>query len=317
MSLYPEIEPYAHGMLNVGDGHLIYWECCGNSDGKPAVVLHGGPGSGCTPWHRRLFDPEVYKVVLFDQRNCGRSTPHASFLETDLSANTTPHLAEDIERLRRHLNIEKWLVLGGSWGSVLALAYAERFAGRISEMVLFGVATGRHSELDWLFRGGLSALFPVEWQRLKSYAGTKDDWEVVERMRKLLNGPQRFEAATEWCLWESATPHWPLGTELSPRFQDPDYAVAFARLVTHYVCHDTWLPEEGLPSSSEVLGAIPGVIVNGRMDFQSPLGNAWHLLNRWPGAEVRVVDNAGHAGSHEGITKELVSALDRFTNKGD
>src|SRR5277367_3627699 len=165
--IYPAIEPHAHGMLEVGAGNRMYWEACGNPRGKPAIVLHGGPGSGCSPWHRRLFNPAVYRVVLFDQRNCGRSTPHASAPDTDLSSNNTANLVSDIERLRLHLDIDRWLVLGGSWGSTLALAYAERYPPRVSELVLFGVTTGRRTEFDWWFRGGASVMFPEQWERLR------------------------------------------------------------------------------------------------------------------------------------------------------
>ncbi|MGB9382470.1 alpha/beta fold hydrolase, partial [Candidatus Binatus sp.] len=165
--IFPAIEPYSHGLLDVGDGNRVYWETCGNPRGKPAIVLHGGPGSGCTPWHRRLFDPSAYRIVLFDQRNCGRCTPHASASDTDLASNNTANLVADIERIREHLGIERWLVLGGSWGSTLALAYAERYPERVTEIILFGVTTGRHKEFDWLFRGGVSDLFPEEWKRLR------------------------------------------------------------------------------------------------------------------------------------------------------
>jgi proline iminopeptidase len=166
--LYPEIEPYEHGLLDVGDGDLVYWETCGNTEGKPAVFVHGGPGSGCSKWQRRAFDPRAYRIVLFDQRNCGRSTPHASEPEIDLAGNTTQHLVADIELLREHLDVERWLVFGGSWGSTLALAYAEAHPDRVTEVILAGVTTGRHSELDWLFRGGVSILFPEQWDRLRN-----------------------------------------------------------------------------------------------------------------------------------------------------
>src|SRR5215218_958448 len=166
--LYPEIAPYESGMLDVGDGNAVYWETCGNPDAKPAVVLHGGPGSGCFDFFRRFFDPDAYRIVLFDQRNCGRSTPHASEPSTDLTSNTTAHLVADIESLREHLGIERWLILGGSWGSTLALAYAEAHAARVSELILFGVTTGRHSEFDWSFRGGLALFFPEQWEQLET-----------------------------------------------------------------------------------------------------------------------------------------------------
>ncbi len=248
--LFPEITPYEHGMLEVGDGNRIYWETCGNPRGKPALVLHGGPGSGCTRWHRRLFDPSAYRMVLFDQRNCGRSAPHASAAETDLASNTTLNLIADIERLREHLGIERWLVLGGSWGSVLALAYAEKFPHRVSEMVLWGVATGRHKEFDWLFRGGLGALFPEQWERLCSAVPAREhDDDIVEQYYRLLHAPDsavREKAALEWCMWESATPAWPPTHGLAPRFADPGFRMAFARIVTHYVRHDAWIEDGSL-----------------------------------------------------------------------
>jgi len=176
--LNPEIEPFEHGMLEVGDGNLVYWETCGNPRGKPAIVLHGGPGSGCVPWHRRLFDPSVYRVVLFDQRNCGRSTPHASTPDADLASNTTSNLIADIELLRQRLGVNRWLVFGGSWGSTLALAYAEKYPGRVTEMILFGVTTGRRKEFDWLFRGGVAVFFPEQWERLRTNLPV-DDRHVV------------------------------------------------------------------------------------------------------------------------------------------
>ena len=220
---YPEIEPYEHGRLDVGDGNLVYWETCGNPDGKPAVVLHGGPGSGCSPWWRTLFDPSAYRIVLFDQRNSGRSTPHASEPDIDLTSNTTANLIADIEQLREHLDIDRWLVLGASWGSTLALAYAVTHPDRISEMVLFGVTTGRHSEMDWTFRGGNAVFFPEQWDRL--LAGLPADQrngDVVAAYSRLLHDPNpaiRLKATEDWCLWESATPNWPPATGHRPNRQ--------------------------------------------------------------------------------------------------
>ena len=230
--LYPEIEPYESGLLDVGDSNLVYWETCGNPSGKPAVVVHGGPGSGCTPDFRRFFDPREYRVVLFDQRNCGRSRPHAGEPTTDLSNNTTHHLLGDMELLRQQLNIEWWLVLGGSWGSTLSLAYAEAHPERVTELILFGVTTGRHSEIDWTFRGGLAAFFPEQWDRLvdaapPAYRGG----DIVDAYHRWLNDPDpdaRRRAAEEWCTWESATPDWPPKTGLAERFKDPTYALAFS-----------------------------------------------------------------------------------------
>ena len=315
--MYPEIAPDNHGMLDVGGGDRVYWETCGNPQGKPALVLHGGPGSGCTPWHRRLFDPAAYRVVLMDQRNCGRSTPHASEPDIDLSANTTPNLIADIELLRETLEIERWLVLGGSWGSTLALAYAEEHPGRVSELILFGVTAGRRQEDDWLFREGLQPLFPEQWERRRAALPAADrDGDVVSAFRRLLHDPDpavRAQAALEWCTWESATPDWPPKAGLASRYKDPAFALAFARLVTHYVDHDVFLEDGILMRNIAALDGIPGIMINGRFDLQAPLGTAWELARLWPDSELVVVADAGHAADAEGITNELVRATDRFT----
>ena len=212
-------------MLEVGDGNLVYWETCGNPHGKPAVVLHGGPGSGCSVWHSRLFDPTAYRVVLFDQRGCGRSTPHASEPVTDLATNNTWNLVADIELLRQRLEVNRWLVLGGSWGSTLSLAYAERYPDRVTEIVLFGVTTGRHEEFDWLFRGGVAAFFPEQWERLRAAVPVadreRDLAEVYDRLLHDTDPAVRKRAALEWCMWESATLDWPPNPGLAPRFHRP------------------------------------------------------------------------------------------------
>jgi proline iminopeptidase len=315
-ALYPEIEPYEHGMLDVGGHNLLYWEMCGNPQGKPAIVLHGGPGSGSTAWHRRLFDPGTYRIVLFDQRNCGRSRPHASAPEVDLADNNTTSLIEDIELLRHRLGIDRWLLLGGSWGSALALAYAEAYPHRVTEMLLFGVTTGRRKEFDSLFRGGVANFFPEQWERLRTAVPAADrDDDIVEAYYRLLHDPDpliRQRAAFEWCLWESATPAWPPVSGLAERFAEPAFAMAFARLVTHYVRHDAWMEDGRLLREAELLADIPGSIVHGRFDFQSPLGNAWELHRAWPRADLVVVDDAGHAADNLGITRALVHATDRF-----
>jgi proline iminopeptidase len=317
-ALYPQIIPYDHGMLEVGDGNRVYWEVCGNPRGKPAVVIHGGPGSGCTPWHRRLFDPSAYRIVLVDQRNCGRSTPHASAPEIDLASNNTANLIDDLERLRRHLKIDRWLVLGGSWGSVLALAYAERHPTRVSELILFGVATGRRKEFDWLFRGGISILFPEQWQHLRDAVPTAErDTDLVDAVHRLLHDPDpevRDRAALAWCTWESATPAWPPAPGLSPRFEDPNFRMAFARIVTHYVRHDAWLENGVLLRNAPTLAAIPGKIINGRFDFQSPIAWAYDLHRAWPRASLVIVDDAGHDASNASITGELIRATDHFAS---
>jgi proline iminopeptidase len=314
--LYPATEPYEHGLLDVGDGHLVYWEQCGNPHGKPALVLHGGPGSGCTPWHRRLFDPDAYRTVLFDQRNCGRSTPHASEPDVDLSANTTQHLIGDIEQLRDHLGVNQWLVLGGSWGSTLGLAHAEQHPDQVSQMVIFGVTTGRRSETDWLFRGGVSAFFPEQWERLRhGLPEPVADSDVPEAYHCLLfdlDPAVRQKAAEDWCLWESTTPAWPPTPGLSPRFRDPKFALAFARIVTRYVSHDLWIEDGALLREASKLASIPGVLINGRFDFQSPIGNAHALKQVWSLAELIIVEDAGHAADAPGLTEAIVQATDRL-----
>lgn len=315
-ALYPPIEPYAHGMLDVADDHRVYWETCGNPDGKAALVLHGGPGSGRTPWHRRLFDPEAYRIVLFDQRNCGRSTPHASAPEIDLTTNTTAHLVADMEQLRVELGIERWLLLGGSWGSTLALAYAEERAAHVSGIVLWGVTTGRHSEFDWAFRDGIGHFFPAESERrCDALPPELRNTDIVEAYAALLHDPDpaaREHAAYEWCLWESASPNWPPATGLAKRYEDPAFRLAFARIVTHYARNSGFLEDNVLIQNAHRLSDIPGVLINGRFDFGAPIENAYTLQNAWPNSELIIVDNAGHAGDQPAIAEELVCATDRF-----
>jgi proline iminopeptidase len=312
--LYPAIEPFATGWLEAGDGNQLYWESCGSPAGNPAVVLHGGPGSGASPWFRRLFDPGSYRVSLFDQRNCGRSRPHASDPSVALDRNTTAELLGDIERLREKLEVDRWLVVGGSWGSVLGLAYAEAHPDRVTGLIVFGTTSGRRSEVDWLFRGGLARFFPQQWSELKAAVNAAEDAQVVEACWKLLEDPDpdvRRRAATAWCLWESATPHWPPASGLDKRFQDPDYAMAFARIVTHYVRHDLFLADGALLEGAGALADIPGVIVHGRFDFQSPLQNAWDLHEAWPRSRLVVVADAGHAAGAE-AGRQIVAATDEF-----
>jgi len=235
-----------------------------------------------------------------------------------LSGNTTGNLIADIELLRVHLNVERWLVLGGSWGSGLALAYAERFPTRVTELILFGVTTGRREEFDWLFRDGLGAFFPEEWERRRSALPVADrDGDIVEAYCRLLQDSDpaiRQQAALAWCVWESATPDWPPVSGLAPRFCDPSFAMAYARLVTHYVRHNAWLGDGSVWRAVDRLAGIPGVLVNGRFDFQAPIATAWKLHSLWPRSELVVVNDAGHAASNPGITEELIRATDRFAS---
>ncbi len=310
--LYPPIEPHAHGMLDVGDGHSLYWEVCGNPAGKPALVLHGGPGSGCTPGARRYFDPAVYRVVLFDQRNCGRSLPHASDPVVDLATNTTAHLLEDIERLRRHLAIDRWLVFGGSWGAALALAYAERHPARVSELVLTGVATGRRAETELLTRG-LGRLFPDAWTRfVAGVPESERDGDLAAAYARRLREPDpaaRDQAARDWCDWETAM--LPTSPPLA-RYESPQFRMAFARIVTHYWSHGSWLDEGAVLRDAGAVAGIPGVMVQGVLDLGNLLGTAWMLARAWPAGELVLVDDAGHNSSDTGIASALVAATDRF-----
>jgi len=303
-------------MLGVGDGNFIYWETCGNPAGKPAVVLHGGPGSGCTTWHRRLFDPAKYRVVLFDQRNCGRSSPHASRCETDLSSNCTLNLLADIELLRSRLEIDRWMVLGGSWGSTLALLHAQANPQRVSEIVLWGVTTGRPQEFDWWFRGGAALLFPEQWERLRDALPAADrHGDVASAYYRLLHDPDsavRTDAAMNWCRWESITSLSAPAENLSPRFLDPDFRLSYARIVTHYVTNNAWLEDDAVLRDSVRLSDIPGIMVSGRYDVQAPLGWAWELKKAWPGVRHVIVEKAGHDGSTAAITTELIAATDEF-----
>jgi proline iminopeptidase len=254
--------------------------------------------------------------VLFDQRNCGRSTPHASALDTSLEHNTTAHLIADLEHLRQHLQIERWLVFGGSWGSTLALAYAERYWERVREIILFGVTTGRHQEIDWLFRGGVAIFFPEQWDRLcHALPEAERSGDIVAAYHRRLNDPDpsiRQRAAEAWCLWESATLDWPPLTRLAQRFTNSTYALAFARIVTHYQHHNAFLEDGSLLRNAKTLASTPGIMVNGRFDFQAPIGNAWELKRAWPRAELVMVDNAGHAPTNQGMTQELIRATNRF-----
>ncbi|MBB5807851.1 proline iminopeptidase [Saccharothrix ecbatanensis] len=311
--MYPEIEPYDQGLLDVGDGNRVYWEVCGNPYGKPVVFLHGGPGGGCKPVHRRLFDPAVYRIVLLDQRGCGRSIPHAAEPDADLSANTTWHLVADLEKVREHLGVDRWQVSGGSWGSTLALAYAEMYPERVTELVLRGVFTLRRKELDWFYRGGAGMLFPEMWERLTALVPEGED--VIEAYGRLLNDPDpvvRETAAVTWSVWEASTVALVERPELVADFGQPRFALAFARIENHYFRHAGWLEEGQLLRDAGKLAGIPGVIVQGRYDMATPATSAWELHRAWPGSELVMVPDAGHAFDEPGVLRALLAATDRF-----
>ncbi|WP_405947280.1 prolyl aminopeptidase [Streptomyces prunicolor] len=320
MGLYPEIEPYDHGMLDVGDGNRVYWETWGNPRGKPAVVLHGGPGSGCSPRSRRYFDPAVYRIVLLDQRGCGRSTPHASAYDTDMSVNTTAHLIADLELLRRELGIDRWLVWGASWGSVLGLRYAQTHPGVVSELVLTCVATGSDPEVTLLTRG-LGKLFPEAFEQFVGELPMDErDGNLAAAYNRLIESPDRAvreRAARAWTDWETAIIPAPPRSE--KRYEDPEFRMGFARTVTHYWGDDHFLGEgneEGVVlRDAPLLKDIPGTLVQGSLDLGNLLGVVWRLHHAWPGSELVIVDEAGHNTGAPGVVEALVAATDKYARR--
>jgi proline iminopeptidase len=302
-------------MLDVGDGHRVYWEQCGDPAGKPALVLHGGPGSGCTPGWRRYFDPDRYRIVLFDQRGAGRSTPHASNPDIDLSTNTTSHLLADIELLRRRLGIERWLLLGGSWGTTLALAYAQRHPECVTEMVLEGIATTTAWEVDWITRG-IGAFFPDAWARFcDGVPETERSGSLVDAYHRLLMHPDpaiHEKAARDWCDWEIAIVALHAAEAPNLRYESPTFRLGYARLVTHYWRHKAWLEDGVLLREAKRLSRTPGILIHGRLDLCNPLVTPWRLAQHWPGSELVIVDQAGHDADHPGMSDCIVAATDRF-----
>jgi proline iminopeptidase len=313
---YTPTEPYDTGMLDVGDGNLVYWETRGNPDGKPGVVVHGGPGSSCEGSTGRSFDPERYRIVLFDQRGCGRSTPHAADPETDMSVNTTEHLLRDMELLREHLGIEQWLLYGGSWGSTLILAYAERHPERVSEIVITGVTVSRRSDIDWLYRGA-GRFFPEAWERFRDGVPEADrDGDLLAAYARLMDSHDpdvRGKAAQEWLAWEDAViSQEPLGVPNAYSSRPPRAQLAFVRICAHYFSNGAWLEEGQLYRDAHRLAGIPGVLVHGRLDMGSPVKVAWDLAQAWPDARLVVIEDSGHTGS-DAMSAEIRAALDSFS----
>jgi len=313
--LYPPVEPYETGMLAVGDRDRVYWEQSGDPDGKPVVFLHGGPGAGTSPWHRRFFDPEAYRIVLFDQRGCGRSTPHAGEARADLARNTTWDLVADMEALRARLGIDRWQVFGGSWGSALALAYAETHPGAVTELILRGVFTLRRHELEWFYEGGAAAVFPDLWEAFVAPIPVLERSHMIDAYHRRLAHPDpdvQRPAAVAWTRWEASTLTLRPDPALVASMTEPAAATAFARIENHYFRHGGWFREGQLIEDAAVLRDIPGVIVQGRYDVCTPAMTAWDLHRAWPGAEYVSVDDAGHAASEPGIAAALRAATDRF-----
>ncbi len=307
---YPEIEPYASGHLDVGGGHSIYWERVGTPGAKPAVFLHGGPGGGLSPNQRRVFDPARYDVLLFDQRGCGQSKPFA-----ELEGNTTWDLVADIEKLREMVGVDKWQVFGGSWGSTLALAYAQTHPTRVTELILRGIFTLRRWELLWYYQHGASLMFPDKWERFIAPIPPAERDDMIGAYRRRLTSADRETrqaAALAWAKWEGETITLLPDPGVSNAFYGDEYALAFARIENHYFVHAGWMDEGQLIRNAGLLRDIPGVIVQGRYDIACPPQTAWDLHTAWPEAEMIMVEGEGHALSQPGILHHLIEATDRF-----
>lgn len=313
--LYPDIQPYSSLWLDVDAPHRLYIEECGNPKGKPILFLHGGPGAGCEPYHRRFFDPEVWRIVLFDQRGSGRSTPHA-----ELTDNTTWHLVADIERIRETLGIDSWHVFGGSWGSTLALAYAETHPARVKGMVLRGVFLCRPHEIDWFYQQGASRLFPDYWEDFLAPIDPAKRGELVKAYYELLTGKdelKRMAAAKAWSFWEGRTATLLNNKDIADHFAEPHVALSMARIECHYFNHDSFFEPNQLLRDAHRLAGIPGIIVHGRYDVICPIENAWELAKAWPDAELQIMPNSGHSAAEPATRKALVAATDRFARSAD
>ena len=307
---YPQTEPYDTGTLDVGDGHVLYWERVGKPGATPAVFLHGGPGGGINPENRRFFDPARYDVLLFDQRGCGRSTPFAC-----LDNNTTWHLVADIERLRTMIGVPKWLVFGGSWGSTLALAYAETHPDRVSALIVRGIYTVTQAEIDWFYQWGVSEMFPDVWEEFIAPIPPAERGNLVAAYRRQLTSDNRetwLIAARAWSRWEGRTITLLPQPETVDQFGEDRFAEAFARIENHYFYHGCWLQPDQLIRDAHRLHGIPGAIIHGRYDMPCPLRSAWRLHQAWPEASFEIVEGAGHAGFEPGIRDRLIQATDRF-----
>lgn len=309
-TLFPAIEAFDTGMLEVGDGHSIYYEQSGNPEGKPAVFVHGGPGGGTDPSARRYWDPAHYRIVLFDQRGCGKSTPHAS-----LEANTTPHLIADMEKLRAHLSIERWQVFGGSWGSTLALAYAETHPSCVSELILRGIFLCRPEEIRWLYQEGTSRVFPDAWEGFLAPIPEDERGDLVRAYHKRLTSEDeavRHEAALAWSIWEGSTSRLIPDPEMVARTAEPVFAAAFARIECHYFINKGFMDDGQLLRDVDKIRHIPSVIVQGRYDVICPPKSAWDLHRAFPEAALVIVPDAGHSARESGIQEALLQATEDF-----
>src|ERR1700689_3580560 len=310
-TLYPPIEPYRTGRLPVSEVHDLYFEESGNPDGKPVLFLHGGPGFGTEPGHRRFFDPQAYRIVLFDQRGCGRSTPHAS-----LEENTTWHLVDDIEKLREHLGIARWQVFGGSWGSTLALAYAETHPDRATEIVLRGIFLLRKQEIDWFYQRGASVVYPDAWEAYLAHIPEAERGDMLSAYYRRLTSDDpavRMAAAKIWSGWEGATSKLLPDAAFSSHYEEDEFALAFSRIEAHYFTNKGFLETDGqLLRDASRIRHIPGVIVQGRYDVVCPMESAWALHRAWPEAELMITPDSGHSALEPPNSRALVAATDKF-----
>ena len=310
-SLFPPVEPHQTGRLPVSDLHEIYFEVSGNPTGKPVVVCHGGPGGGSSPSMRRYFDPKAYRIILFDQRGCGRSTPHA-----ELRENTTWDLVADMEKLRTHLGLKTWQVFGGSWGSTLALTYALKHGAHVSELVLRGIFTLRDKEVNWFYQEGANWLYPEAWEKFLAPIPPAEQDNLISAYYKRLTGDnrdQQIEAARAWSVWEGSTVSLYPSTERMSSFANPHFALAFARIECHYFVNKGFLnPDDHIIDNAHKLAGIPGTIVQGRYDVVTPMKSAWELNQAWADAELVVIRDAGHAASEPGIVNALVGATEKY-----
>lgn len=313
-TLFPALEPYATGRIRVSSLHEIHYEECGNPDGKPVVLVHGGPGGGSNPTMRRLHDPDAYRIILFDQRGCGKSTPHA-----ELRENTTWDLVSDMEQIRERLGIERWQVLGGSWGSTLGLAYAETHPDRVTELILRGIFTLRQKELRWFYQSGADALFPDKFAPYRDLIPEAERDDMIAAYHSRLTSDDvetRLAAAKAWSTWEGSVLSLLPDPARASAFGEDHYALAFARIECHYFTHRGFFESEGqLIRDAHRLRSIPGVIVHGRYDVCTPIFIAFDLAREWPEADFRIVEDAGHAMTEPGIVHELVSATERFKSR--
>jgi proline iminopeptidase len=308
---YPELEPHKTGRLKVSDLHEVYYEVSGNPNGKPVVFVHGGPGGGTEPKQRRFFDPDAYRIVLFDQRGCGKSTPHA-----ELTDNTTWHLVDDMERLRTHLEIDRWQVFGGSWGSTLSLAYAQKHRDKVTELVLRGIFMLRKKELHWFYQQGASAMFPDAWEHyLRPIPEAERDDLMRAYYQRLTSDDAsvRLEAARAWSIWEASTSFLMQKPDYVEHAGAEEFSLAFARIECHYFVNGGFFDRESqLIEDVDRIRDVPSTIVQGRYDVVCPAMSAWDLHQRWPEADLRIVPDAGHSAYEAGIVHELIEATDRF-----